>query len=419
MYLAAKQSRKWLGNLAISSSGIFAISTVVVSGGNYLYNLILGNMLSPAQFSTVGLLVTLLLVFSFIAMTFQVVTTKFSVEFEGDDSRQFSSWMASFSFWLGIGFSVVLIGFSQVIAQYFQLSSGGTICIFAVCIPFFFLMSVKRGALQGKQQFIALSASYQSEMLARFVLTFGLLLLIHFKIEQLMSVAIAGSIMVGYLTTKSSVEVKLFSGTSFERAQVVRAFLLITAGYECAQVLINYCDVLMVRHYFDETNAGYYTSISLIGKMIYFVTWLLVMILLPKILHKRKNGQPYLKYLLQYSLFILLFSGGLTLVAALFPTFIVTSLFGHAYLPVADLLWKYALATMLFSLANLFVYYFLAISQRLPIYIAIFFGILQVILLDFFHASLTEVIWVQVFNMGALLCTILCLFVFSRNHHQG
>ncbi len=49
---------------------IFMISTMIVNGSNYGYNLILGRLLTPAEFSEAGLLVTLFLVASFIAMTF-------------------------------------------------------------------------------------------------------------------------------------------------------------------------------------------------------------------------------------------------------------------------------------------------------------------------------------------------------------
>ena len=55
------------------------LSVLVVNGGNYLYNLILGRLLGPEQFADAAVLITFLLVLSFIAMTFQLVTAKFSV----------------------------------------------------------------------------------------------------------------------------------------------------------------------------------------------------------------------------------------------------------------------------------------------------------------------------------------------------
>ncbi|MGB3152010.1 MAG: sugar isomerase, partial [Maribacter sp.] len=60
-------------------------SVLLVNGGNYLYNLVLGRLLGPEAFAEAALLVTLLLVLSFLGMTFQLATTKFAVLFSGKD----------------------------------------------------------------------------------------------------------------------------------------------------------------------------------------------------------------------------------------------------------------------------------------------------------------------------------------------
>ena len=44
---------------------IFMLSVLVVNGGNYLYNLLLGRILGPEKFADAAILVTFLLVLSF------------------------------------------------------------------------------------------------------------------------------------------------------------------------------------------------------------------------------------------------------------------------------------------------------------------------------------------------------------------
>ena len=61
---------------------LFILSSFVVNGGNYLYNLLLGRYLGPSAFSDAAILITLLLVLSFVAMTFQLAVAKFTLEFE-------------------------------------------------------------------------------------------------------------------------------------------------------------------------------------------------------------------------------------------------------------------------------------------------------------------------------------------------
>jgi len=66
----------------VTPEQVFILSVIIVNGGNYLFNLLLGRMLGPVKFSDAAVLITLLLIFSFIGMTFQLVTAKFSASLE-------------------------------------------------------------------------------------------------------------------------------------------------------------------------------------------------------------------------------------------------------------------------------------------------------------------------------------------------
>ena len=63
---------------------IFMLSVLLVNGGNYLYNLLLGRILGPEAFSDAAIMITFLLALSFVAMTFQLVTAKFSATLSGN-----------------------------------------------------------------------------------------------------------------------------------------------------------------------------------------------------------------------------------------------------------------------------------------------------------------------------------------------
>lgn len=410
MYLQAKSLGRITARWRLSPIKVFLLSTMLVNAGNYLYNLVLGRVLSPSQFSEAGILITLLLVFSFLAMTFQIVATKFTVAFEGEQLAAFENWISRIGIKTGLILFTIFVAFSGSIATFFQLPSQSIVVVLAFCMPIYFVMSVRRGLLQGKEAFVALSTSYQVEMWVRFVLTMSLIFFLGKSVGLIVSIAIVASVFAGYLIMGRPKGFN-FSEIEFTQSKVVWNFFLLTAGYECAQILINYSDILLVKHYFSSQQAGLYTSMALIGRMIYFVTWMLVMILIPKVLNMKKKGEKYQKVFLRYFLIILGFSLLIISASLIFPNEIVLVLFGEAYLPIADLLWLYALATMLFALANLFVYYFLSLDQRKPVYIAIAFGLLQVVELVIFHESLRQMVTVQITNMGALLLVQLFFFV--------
>ena len=70
--------RRIAANSLLTSSALFFISTTLVNGGNYLFNLLLGRWLGPALFADVSIIITLFLFLTFITAGFQQTAAKFS-----------------------------------------------------------------------------------------------------------------------------------------------------------------------------------------------------------------------------------------------------------------------------------------------------------------------------------------------------
>lgn len=420
MYLKSKQLTVGSLNLGfITPVRIFMVSTMIVNGGNYLYNLYLGRFLMPSQFAEAGFIVTLLLIFSFLGMTFQIVSTKYSIDFEGVDLVYFKQWIAKIGLVTGVVLAIVMLWFSGSITTFFNLSDGLVVPIFILVLPLYFMMSVYRGFRQGREEFVGLSMSYQIETWGRFIATFLLLYLLDRQVGVSVASAIVASVLLGTIIVFKKDEHQSMTGIGEPRSdihKVIVRFFIITAGYEIAQVLINYGDLLLVKHYFDSYQAGLYTSLSLIGKMIYFVTWMVVMILIPRILKLKKQKQPYKQVMLRYIFTVAAITMLLTCSLFFFSEFIVVNFFGAAYVEIAAYLWQYALATSLFALSNMFVYYFLSLDQYGPVYLAIAMGILQVTAFVFFHDTIAQIILVQMVMMAVLLMLQVGYFLIRKDY---
>ena len=161
----------------VSQEQIFMLSVLVVNGGNYLYNLLLGRFLGPEAFSEAALLITLLLVLSFMGMTFQLAVAKFAVLFSGKEWHIFKSNSYRQSALIGLVVGIAIILFSGQLQQLFNSQSRWMFIIFGLGIPVYFFMSVNRGTYQGRQEFNNLSITYQTEMWSRLLLTMALLLI--------------------------------------------------------------------------------------------------------------------------------------------------------------------------------------------------------------------------------------------------
>jgi len=398
----------------VSPEQLFMLSVLAVNGGNYLYNLILGRVLGPAQFADAAVLITFLLVLSFVAMTFQLVTAKFSVLFENLVFKTFISKIYKQSFVVGLIFGVVIIALASQLQAFFNTESATMFIIFGCGVPIYFLMSVNRGAFQGKKAYKSLSITYQGEMLSRLLITLALILVFNIKSSAVIAIGIVLSFVFGLFPFKfKQISFKKLIPLKRQYSKQIKNFFLLTAFYEFTQIIINNSDILLVKHYFDAYEAGLYASLALIGRIVYFIAWMFVMLLLPAVVELKKEGKETASVLFKYVGYIAAISIIIVLTCLVFPELIINILFGEDYTAMAPLLWKYAIATSMFAISNIFAYYYLSLDKYIPVIISGVFGMLQMVLVIFYHDSLEQVVHMQIVAMILLLVIQIVFFVFD------
>ncbi|GAK98826.1 capsular polysaccharide biosynthesis protein [Nonlabens ulvanivorans] len=144
------------------------------------------------------------------------------------------------------------------------------------------------------------------------------------------------------------------------------------------------------------------------------MAWMFVMLLLPKVITLQKEGKETQSLLFKYVGYITLLCAFIIAGTALFPELVVEILFGNAYTDIAPLLWKYAIATSLFAIANIFSYYFLSLGKYKPVIISGVMGLAQVVLIIFYHKNLEQVVLVQILAMTILMIMQVVYFIASK-----
>lgn len=390
---------------------------LIVNAGNYIYNLLLGRILGPTEFSDAAILITFLLILSFLGMTFQIVAAKYSVLFENQKLQLFIVTVTKIAVLVGVVFGAIIMIFNSQLQTLFHTKTATMFLIFAIGIPLYFLMSVNRGLYQGKNDLKKMSVTYITEMLSRLFLTLALVLLVpSLPTSVAVAAGISISLIFGLFPFQKSIVVKTnisFTNEVLDTKSII-IFFALTAFYELTQIIINNSDIILVKHYFNDKEAGLYASLALIGRVVYFVAWMFVMLLLPKVILLKKEGKNTLPILMKYISYITVLSIGIVLFTYLFPNFVVKVMFGEKYISIAFLLWKYALATSVFAIANIFAYYFLSINKYIPVVISAVLGITQIALIVLFHNSLEQVVEMQIIAMVVLLFSQLCFFFYHN-----
>ncbi|MEM7539344.1 MAG: oligosaccharide flippase family protein [Chloroflexota bacterium] len=399
-----------VGGGLLKGSMLFFVSTTIVNGGNYLFNLILGRWLGPAAFADLNLIITLFLVVSFVTAGYQQTAAKFSAihHANGDDNLLggLRRWLGRNAWIVGTVVMLILGAGAPFWQTTFNTESFWPFVILAVSMPFYFAQGIDRGLLQGETRFGILALTYQAEMWVRLVISIALVALGWSVGGATIGVSI--SILAAWLIARQA-------GRGLPPAQMLdateRRAILLFAGpvivAETSLILINNSDVLIVKLFFDSATAGHYAALALIGRMVFFATWSIVVTMFPVVAQRQERGEDH-RSLLFISLGMVSVVSIIIIGATLImPNFIVTILFGEAYQPIVPLLWLYAVATALYALGNVIVNYRLSLGNGLGTTFALVAGVAQVAALWFFHASLAQVVLVQIAIMGSLFIALI------------
>ena len=391
-------------------SAIIMAGSFIANALNYLYQLFMGRMLGPEDFGVLGALFALMYVATFSLGTIRVVITQFTAQYmTANHPEKVKTLLKQSTYtFLGIGgiAALIFILISPWLANFLNI---GQISLFYAISLYLFLsiMSpIPLGVLYGLQYFATLTGLNVGAALLK--LLSGILLV-------LMGYAVFGAV---YALNISQAIIVLISflllwkfwvqkGEPIKRREIFVYSIPVLIALTVFNFFIN-LDVLLVKHFFPPTEAGYYAASSLLAKIILFASSSFLIVMFPKVAanhEKKKESSKMLKSTLFYTAVISL---GIVAIYFVAPTFITTMLFGRAY-KIAPYVGIFGLVGAVYSLSNVFVTYNLAVNRTWFVYALIPLLAVQVIGIALFHATLMEVI--RVLLIVNILTLMLMLFI--------
>ncbi len=403
-------------NRLLRGSAVLFISATLVNIGNYAFNLIMGRWLGPSAFADLSLIVTLLLVTSFLTTGLQTPAARFSAIFAAEHNLTDIAGLRRFSLRLalliGLGLTGVFALGAPLWANFFSVSSPTPFILFGLFMPFFLMQGIERGLLQGRTRFGLLAATYQVEMWSRLLLSLAFVAL-GFGVNGAVAGITLSFVAAWFTARRIAADLPAAQPITPSLRREVMVFAGPALVAQLGQILINNSDILVVRRFFRPEEAGLYAALALTGRVVFFATWSIATAMFPVVAQRYSRGQRH-RHLLLLSLAIVL-AGSLAIVTLtyLYPETLIRVLFGPAYLPIAPLLWIYALTTAAYALANVIVNYRLSIGSADGAYLSIGVGTLQVLLLWIFHDSLYQVVFIQ---LGLMICFFAGLLMWDSLH---
>jgi O-antigen/teichoic acid export membrane protein len=167
-------------------------------------------------------------------------------------------------------------------------------------------------------------------------------------------------------------------------------------------------DIILVKHLFSPDNAGLYAGLSLVGKIIFFITAPVMTVMFPIITNRFNRNEDHKNVLFMSMALVGAASLAISLFYFLFPKFTILFFLKRTeYLHVANYLGLFGIFITLYCIVSLLSYYFLSVKKTKVAYFLSIGAVLQAVLILIFHSDFAEVIFISIFTMAVLLLSLL------------
>jgi O-antigen/teichoic acid export membrane protein len=396
----------------VSGSVVLLSGSGLTTAINLAYNIVVAQFLGPKGFGHATVVYTLLTVLSAVTLSFQIISTKLVAQQKSPEEmaavyRGFhrGAWACGFLI------ALILLLFQQSISAYLNLPDPALVALLAIGAAFYVPLGSRRGYVQGTYGFQRLAGNLVLEGAVRLC---GSFVLIHwgFGVRGVIA-ANAAAIAVAYFAAAPKQQIRIPSPirAPFAIHETFQALVFFSG-----QVLINNCDIVLVKHFFPAQLAGLYAAVAMVGRVIFAFSSAVVNTTFPLVAGTRNEERKDLK-VIATSLLLVFGSGSLLAFAlCITPAWIWTKLFGAGFQIAGEynlpsLLALYALATVVYSLSVVIITFEMSYKIANTSWVQLAFSGLVIAGICRFHSSMHQVILVQLYLMGALFVFVAIPFL--------
>jgi len=313
----------------------------------------------------------------------------------------------------GILVALLLLVFQRGIADYLKLPSPVLVALLAIGAAFYVPLGSRRGYIQGAYGFRLLATNLVLEGAVR--LGGSLLLIVAgFGVEGVIA-ANSAAVAVAYLAAvpKLAPAVQNQLRLSYALRETFQGMV-----FFAGQVLINNCDIVLVKHFFPPRTAGLYAAVAMVGRVIFAFSSAVVNTMFPLAAGTRDEERKSLKLLTTSLLLVLTIGSVLAAGLRLMPAALWTSFFGSGFAIAGSyglpyLLALYAVTTVVYSLSVVIITYEMSYKIANTSWIQLAFSGVLIAGICRFHSSLQQVILVQLVLMVLLLVLVALPFLIN------
>ncbi|MCK5320101.1 oligosaccharide flippase family protein [Candidatus Parcubacteria bacterium] len=396
----------------IKNNFILFMGSMIVSFLNYLYHPVLGRMMSVKAFGEVQAIISIFLFLGIFGGVFKNIVVNLVANIEDKTEREkLILMLGKFAYYFFIAISFLIIIFSGQLQEKLKFASFWPFIVLSALLFLGNFFNIRQAILQGLNKFSEISMANIIMSAGRLIFAVIFVYIGWSSFGAIMGLLIAQAIAFLYVLLKTKDHLAINGSKKIKINSKIKKELiygiLILAGTLCVTFLYTF-DVVIVKYYFPANEAGLYSGIATIARIIFFITGSISAVLLPAIKiddKKKKNIKTLLK-----ALFLVISVGGIVLLTFfLFYDTVVNHLIGDKYLSFAGFLPKLSILLFFVSIINILFFYLFALRNKLLFFPAVIAPLTVIILSFFNHQSINNII--NNFILGSVLTLIFLLFL--------
>jgi len=382
----------------------FWLTIANLMGGvlGYVYQILIGRMLSLADFALFSAVMALYAIFSApLTAVFMVVSRQVTIFMTLDGVQQLKSYYwktLKNSLLLAIPFLILGIIFSQNISVYIKAETEYPVWAFLLMLVLTLLLVINNAFFQGCQKFILLASTTLGGIFLKIILSIGLIYIGYKANGALIGVvlSIATLNIIGFFLNQRTLERQTSkAGPSVALPEIkknVIPVLFANLGF----VAMTQLDMILVNWFFPPDQAGSYAAASVFGKAVLYLPGGLVLALFPLVVEKHANNDGSINLLINAILTTVLMCGSVALIYYLFGPELISLVYGERYPDAGSILSWYGFAILPMALVMVAEHYLIAKGQTLFCWLLIGILPIQLLFIWYWH----EQVWMILLSVG-------------------
>jgi O-antigen/teichoic acid export membrane protein len=392
---------------AVRSGALLLGATVASVGATYLFYLVAGRLLGPADYGTLAAVLSLVTLASLPFTAFQMSlsrdVSRHVTRMESSEATALTRALVHWGALSTFGLVAIVLALTVPLEELLKLDSPWPIVFAAVAIAPTVLFPILLGDLQGRQQFLGLSIATAFPLVFRFVLFLVLVAVgwrLYGALAAMAVAAFAGVALPAWWRRD------LLRSTLARPAISVRPFLVALVPVLVALLAVTALtnvDVLFVKARLSSEDAGIYGAASAFAKVAFFLPMAIVGVVFPRVAARRALGRATDDILGRALLVTIGFCAVLFLAYGLLGEQLIRLTYGSEFDEASSLLGLFGVGMSFFSIANILVSYRLSRHEPRLAWLLAAAALCQAVALGLVPADLETFLWVNAAVGGALL----------------